>query len=523
MTVPVNDRRIQYTATASQTVFPYDFRIEDNTSISVLQTVKLTGVTNTLILTTDYTVSNVTVDGGGNITLVTGAAVDDIITITGATPLSRVTDFNQAGDFLTSDLNAQLDSQIRILQENNTETKRTLVLAPEDSAASLTLPVTADRASNFLAFDASGDPIAAAGTTSDTIISAFMETLLDDPTAAAGRATLDAEQKTGSLTAITTLQDADQFIVADNSDSDNSKKITYANFKSTLGATTSIEGLSLLPDRPTLSHNTSDPDHDMDFGSGNFIFSDGSGQAIVSALTKQLDATFAIGDNAGGLAESLTIANDTFYHCFNLSSEDGETTDSGYDTSAGAVNLLADTNVVAAGLTKFEQKGNVITDGSANIRSGILGLKTPTGQIITHEISSHATGTTQIPTDDTKPQITEGNEFISLTIVPTSATSLLEIKGDLFLSSSIVTNLTIALFKDNDVDAISAKGHTVRGGNDTVSLPIAHTMMSGTTSPITFKVRVGGNGAGTFAINGSPSSRQYGGAASSTLIITETK
>ena len=264
MTVPVNDRRIQYTATASQTIFPYDFRIEVNASITILQTIKLTGVTNTLVLTTDYTVSNVAVDGGGNITLVTGAAVDDTITITGATPLSRTTDFSQAGDFLASDLNAQLDSTMRILQENETETARALVLAAEDTATSLTLPLTADRASNFLAFDASGDPIAAAGTT-EVSVSAFMATVLDDTTAAAARTTLDAEQKANSLTAITTLQDADQFIVADNSDSDNSKKITLANLKNEVRSVIQVvtaqtsavaTGTTTMPFDDTIPQNT---------------------------------------------------------------------------------------------------------------------------------------------------------------------------------------------------------------------------------------------------------------------------
>ena len=35
MTVPANDRRIQYTATAGQTIFPYDFKITANTEITV--------------------------------------------------------------------------------------------------------------------------------------------------------------------------------------------------------------------------------------------------------------------------------------------------------------------------------------------------------------------------------------------------------------------------------------------------------------------------------------------------------
>ena len=176
MTVPVNDRRIQYVATASQTIFPYDFRIEAKEDIEILQTIKLTGVTNTLVVTTDYTVSNVAVDGGGNITLLTGAAIDDVITVTGKTPLSRTTDFNQAGDFLTADLNAQLDSSIRIAQENETKTNRSVLLKDEDTTVSLELPIATERSGKFLAFDANGEAIAAAGTTG-VAVSAFAESI----------------------------------------------------------------------------------------------------------------------------------------------------------------------------------------------------------------------------------------------------------------------------------------------------------------------------------------------------------
>jgi hypothetical protein len=48
-----------YVASASQTIFPYDFQIDDQYDIEILQTIYLTGVTNTLVITTDYSVSSV--------------------------------------------------------------------------------------------------------------------------------------------------------------------------------------------------------------------------------------------------------------------------------------------------------------------------------------------------------------------------------------------------------------------------------------------------------------------------------
>ena len=134
-------------------------------------------------------------------------------------------------------------------------------------------------------------------------------------------------------------------------------------------ATTSALGGSLLPSRITISNNGSDSDHDIDFSAGTMQFSGGDGQAAVSALIKQADATWASGTNAGGMASGISLSSNTWYYCFALSNSDGDTTDFGFDTSTTASNLLADSAVSAAGLTKYKYLGAIRTDGSSNIRS----------------------------------------------------------------------------------------------------------------------------------------------------------
>lgn len=134
-------------------------------------------------------------------------------------------------------------------------------------------------------------------------------------------------------------------------------------------ATVTSIGNIFLPKQITVSNGT-DTDHDIDFTAGNFIFSDGGGQATTSALTKRIDATWASGDNAGGLASGVSLSNDTTYHMFALSSADGAATDYGFDTSLTATNLLADAAVISAGLTKHQRIASLVTDGSANIRNG---------------------------------------------------------------------------------------------------------------------------------------------------------
>jgi hypothetical protein len=78
-------------------------------------------------------------------------------------------------------------------------------------------------------------------------------------------------------------------------------------------------------------------------------------------MTKQIDATWAAGDAAGGLSSSLTApANSTWYHVHAIL-VDGST-DVGFDTSVTAANLVADHSATA-----YRRLGSVLTDGSANI------------------------------------------------------------------------------------------------------------------------------------------------------------
>jgi hypothetical protein len=116
-----------------------------------------------------------------------------------------------------------------------------------------------------------------------------METLLDDTTAVAARTTLDAEQKINSLTAVTSLQDADQFIITDNSDSNNSKKITYSDFKSEIiqNHNLIINGQGLIAQRGTTFDSTTTPlnSDDTYLLDRMLLLSDGNDIADVSQET----------------------------------------------------------------------------------------------------------------------------------------------------------------------------------------------------------------------------------------------
>lgn len=107
-TVTDQTQRVQYTATADQTVFAYTWRILDEDDLDVL----VDGV-----ITTAYSASNVGVLTGGNVTFNTGRTAGEIITIIRNMPLSQDTDYPAGGRLSTVNLEKNLDELMMISQD----------------------------------------------------------------------------------------------------------------------------------------------------------------------------------------------------------------------------------------------------------------------------------------------------------------------------------------------------------------------------------------------------------------------
>ena len=133
-----------------------------------------------------------------------------------------------------------------------------------------------------------------------------------------------------------------------------------------------------------------------------------------------------------------------------------------------------------------------------------------------------ATGTTTIPADDTIPQNTEGDEYMTLAITPTNASNKLVIEGLLHLANSSVGLLAAALFQDSTAGALAvgANSQNPTASTDT-QVDVRYEMTAGTTSSTTFKIRAGLSGSGTTTFNGDTGSRKFGGLYSSYMRITE--
>jgi hypothetical protein len=147
------------------------------------------------------------------------------------------------------------------------------------------------------------------------------------------------------------------------------------------------------------------------------------------------------------------------------------------------------------------------------------------GQIIRQLFTSTgtvATGTTTIPGDNTIPQITEGDQYLSRNIAPSSASSILEIEVYIsMLASSVANGIAVALFQDSTANALAAAHASTSVAGFAANITLKHIMLAGTSASTTFSVRIGGNAAGTITFNGSAGAQFYGGVLASKIIVRE--
>jgi hypothetical protein len=151
MTVADNTSRNQYSATSGQTVFAYTFEIVDKGDIVVLKN------GTTLSEGTNYTVSNVGNDSGGNVTLTVGATAGDILTLYRDMPYARTQNYTNSGDFLASEVNSDFDNLWLAGEQTNRSFSQSIRKPITDSdSISMELPAAADRANKYLQFDNNG-------------------------------------------------------------------------------------------------------------------------------------------------------------------------------------------------------------------------------------------------------------------------------------------------------------------------------------------------------------------------------
>ena len=197
------------------------------------------------------------------------------------------------------------------------------------------------------------------------------------------------------------------------------------------------------------------------------------------------------------------------------------------------INLAAFDVTIALGVGVTLVGNMVVNKGSATFRArrltsstvSITRLESGSGKVVqkvNFQTGSRSSGTVIIPFDESIPQNTEGNEFLTLAITPTDVNNKLEITVKPLLSNSSVNWMVSALFQDNTADALAV----VFGYNPTATTTaievLTHTMTAGTVAETTFKFRAGLASAGTTVLNSSAAGTTlFGSLAASSITITE--
>lgn len=187
----------------------------------------------------------------------------------------------------------------------------------------------------------------------------------------------------------------------------------------------------------------------------------------------------------------------------------------------GVTSSTGTTNVV------LSNSPTLVTPALGTVASGnIIACSGAIAQVVSTITGAVATGTTTIPFDDTIPQNTEGDEYMTLAITPKNTNNkLLIVVQSAFMASTAAAGnvVTTALFQDSTADSLAAvvtqpisSVTAVVGGS-----VLNFIMTAGTTSATTFKVRIGASAAGTTTFNGAGGARFLGGKLASGITITE--
>ena len=186
--------------------------------------------------------------------------------------------------------------------------------------------------------------------------------------------------------------------------------------------------------------------------------------------------------------------------------------------------IIGSTGLSPAKAVPTAGTGITITPGAGSLT--ITNTGAVPGAVVQYVNTSFSTikdCTTIIPLDNPIPQNTEGDEVLTLTITPKSATNKLVINFTTFGSVTMNVVAQFALFQDATANALAATAEwnsnltEILGTSD-----LSYTMVAGTVAATTFKVRCGPHvGASHVYLNGTSAGVLYGGVAASGMEIWE--
>lgn len=198
MSVTSTTNRKSYAGDAVTTSFATNPVVFFDSSDLAVSVVSAAGVETALTENTHYTVtggngSTGTVNLAGGSAPYGAPAVGVTLLILRQLPLTQPVDLVQNDGSDAEVQERAYDRLTMMVQQLNEVDARAIKLPPVETGSTALTELPFDRASKFLAFDASKNLIASSGTVDSAVpVSAFMETVLDDATAADARTTLGA-------------------------------------------------------------------------------------------------------------------------------------------------------------------------------------------------------------------------------------------------------------------------------------------------------------------------------------------
>lgn len=130
--IPVNENDAIVTVEATvagQTDFDFDFLVYEGSQVAGIFKDVSAGTETDLTFNEDFTVSGLEQATGGTLSLISlGASVEvgDMVVVYRNTPIERLTDFVQSGDFRAEDVNREEDMQVMMMQELSRDVSRSV-------------------------------------------------------------------------------------------------------------------------------------------------------------------------------------------------------------------------------------------------------------------------------------------------------------------------------------------------------------------------------------------------------------
>jgi hypothetical protein len=182
----------------------------------------------------------------------------------------------------------------------------------------------------------------------------------------------------------------------------------------------------------------------------------------------------------------------------------------------------ASASITAIGITAL----NTLNSVSASVGSFTLlkvGGHGTIAQAVRDTDATYVTASTDLPCDNTIPQITEGEEVLSVAITPVNASSILRITAHLPLGASTAGQVGAALFVDATAAALNAIGLRVNSAAGMQPVVLRHTVSAASTTARTYRIRIGPDvgGPADCYLNGDGTSRQFGGVCLASLEVEE--